>query len=175
VSVDAVYAEATAQRRMASVPLSHVSIELGHLYREDFLNPKINLADHFSRVAPWVENAGRTFGPPGGRGRPRVSTCVLIDDYFAPFSTPREVIPVLQKAAEAAGLQIDYLAREAGCARSDDVELAALVAARLVPEPMADTDGSRPPVTESGWLSNGRRSPVGGGEAMKREHGWEPP
>ena len=43
---------------------------------------------------------------------PRISTCFLVDDYFTQFSSPREVLPMLHEAAAAAGLTIDYLARE---------------------------------------------------------------
>ncbi|SHN46396.1 SCO2522 family protein [Cryptosporangium aurantiacum] len=173
-AVEATYGEASARGKVDSLPLSHLSIELGHLYREDF-RPGKDLVDHFRRVAPWVESATRAFGSPSERNRTRVSTCFLIDDYFAPFSTPDVVIPALQEAAAAAGVRIDYLAREAACAVSDDVELASLVMDRLVPEPAVGDDGSRPPATETGWLSNGTRSPIGGGEAMGRSRGWEPP
>jgi len=174
-TAEATYGEATARRKVAAVPLSHLSIELGHLYREDFTPDAKALAEHFAWVAPWVQSAKlRQYGA-GRRARPRISTCFLIDDYFAPFSSPAEVIPALCKAAEESGLQIDYIAREAGCAISDGVALASMVKDRLVPEPPADTDGSRPPAIEIGWLSNGQRSPSGAGEAMGRGLGWLPP
>lgn len=172
-TVEASYGEATARRAVKSVPLAHLSVELGHLYREDFDPTGPGLARHFARVAPQVEAAKLLYAPPSG-SRLRMSTCYLIDDYFTEFEPPAVVIPALERAAASAGLQIDYLAREAGCAFADGVDLASLVERRLVPEPSADTDGSRPPVTQTGWLSNGRRSPVGG-EAMGRVPRWGPP
>lgn len=172
-TVEAAYGEATAQRRVASVALSHLSFELGHLYHEDFDASGPGMARHFQRVAPQVEAAKLLYAPPRGN-RLRMSTCFLIDDYFTPFDPPAVVIPALNAAAASAGLRIDYLAREAGCAIADGVDLASLVEKRLVPEPSAGSDGSRPPVAQTGWLSNGRRSPAGG-EAMGRVPGWEPP
>ncbi|MFG1921099.1 SCO2522 family protein [Cryptosporangium sp. NPDC048952] len=172
-TVEASYGEATARQKVRSVPLSHLSIELGHLYRENSDLEGPGLARHFARVAPQVEAAKLLYAPASGKPV-RMSTCYLIDDYFTEFQSPAIVIPALQEAAASAGLQIDYLAREAGCAFADGIDLASLVERRLVPEPSAGADGSRPPVTQTGWLSNGRRSPVGG-EAMGRVPRWGPP
>ena len=66
-----------------SVPLSHLSIELGHLYMEDFAAGP--------GAAARAVRAGRAVGGDRAaslagavRGRPaRISTCFLIDDYFA--------------------------------------------------------------------------------------------
>src|SRR5437773_7477656 len=108
-----VFKEAAAQRRVASVPLAHLSIELGHLYAEDF----DDLQRHLDRVAPWVEQARKVYAADLPKGTtPRISTCFLIDDYFNRFSTPPEVISRLRNAAQASGLTIAYIAREAGCA-----------------------------------------------------------
>ncbi len=180
---DAVFREATAERRVASVPLSHLSIELGHLYREDF-TAGLDLQQHFARIAPWV-NAGRQayverqqsqHGQQGRKTRARISTCFLIDDYFMRFSSPAELVPQLVSAARAAGLEIDYLARESGCADAGDVALARSVEGRLVVDPSPNTNGSRPPVTEVGWLCNGERSPVNDpGQAMRKVQPWKPP
>jgi hypothetical protein len=95
-SADAVFHEVAAERRPESVPLSHLSIELGHLYREDF-TAGLDLQQHFARIAPWV-NAGRQayaerqqsqHGQQGRKTRARISTCFLIDDYFEGYSAGR--------------------------------------------------------------------------------------
>ncbi|TQS45532.1 SCO2522 family protein [Cryptosporangium phraense] len=171
--VRAEFSEATARVKTSQIPLSHLSIELGHLYREDFDPEGSKLREHFASVADWVPGAIKRYSPSGGR-RPRISTCFLIDDYFAPFSTPQVVIPAIIEAAAEAGLSIDYLVREASCARANDVDLATLVLHQLVPEPSLDTDGSRPPVLESGWLSNGRRAQEGVAPAMSGSRKWAP-
>jgi hypothetical protein len=179
-SADAVFREAAAERRVAAVPLSHLSIELGHLYREDF-TAGLDLQQHFARVAPWV-NAGRQAYADslqrqhGRQVRARVSTCFLVDDYFMRFSSPAELVPQLVSAARAAGLEIDYLARESGCANAGNVELARSVEGRLVVDPPPKTNGSRPPVTKVGWLCNGQRSPANDPvPAMRKAQPWTPP
>jgi hypothetical protein len=79
-------------------------------------------------------------------------------------------------SAREAGLEIDYLARESGCADADGVALARLVEDRLVADPPPDTNGSRPPVAEVGWLCNGQRSPASrAAEAMDAIPQWMPP
>lgn len=111
-----VFRESSADPRTESVPFSHLSLELGHLYMEDFAEGAARLRRHFAGVRPWVEAARAGLGPlPPGR-RPRISTCFLIDDYFSRLATPAELIPPLLAAAAEAGLTIDYLARESGCA-----------------------------------------------------------
>ncbi|MGH3873789.1 MAG: SCO2522 family protein [Pseudonocardiaceae bacterium] len=178
---DAVFREAAAERRVAAVPLSHLSIELGHLYLDDFA-AGTGLRQHFEQVAPWAK-AGRQAcadGLPGrsGRGaRARISTCFLIDDYFTPFSSPAELVPELVSAARAADLEIDYLVREAGCADAEGVELARSVEGLLVADPPPHTNGSRPPAAEVGWLCNGQRSPGVNDalEAMDTVRSWAPP
>jgi hypothetical protein len=40
--------------------------------------------------------------------------------------------------------------------------------------PVPDTNGSRPPTADSGWLSNGQRSPSEAAEAL-RPRSWQPP
>jgi hypothetical protein len=185
-SADAVFREVAAERRVEAVPLSHLSIELGHLYMADFVAGP-NLQQHFEQVAPWV-NAGRQAcvdslqshqGQRGGQGRAaraRISTCFLVDDYFRRFSSPAELVPALVSAARAAGLEIDYLVRESGCADADNVPLARTVESRLVADPPPDTNGSRPPVAEVGWLCNGQRSPADAVEAMHAVSApWTPP
>ena len=111
----------------------------------------------------------------GGK-RARISTCFLIDDYFARFSTPAEVVPMLLAEAERAGLTVDYLARESGCAVTGKVPVAEAVAGRIVESPPPGSYGLRPPAAQTGWLANGERSPVARApQAMKRAVAWQPP
>ncbi|WP_338675649.1 SCO2522 family protein [Streptomyces sp. SCSIO 30461] len=171
---DTVFRETTAEPRTQSVPLSHVSLELGHLYMEDFEAGPERLSEHFSQVRPWADAVR---GMAAGTGkRARVSTCFLIDDYFTRFSTPAELVPVLLAEAERHGLTIDYLARESGCAVADGIGIAEVVEHRLVESPPPGSDGSRPPVREIGWLANGERTPgVESLEAMANVPSWRPP
>lgn len=169
----AVFREVSAEDRVQSLPLSHMSIELGHLYMEDFAAGPHRLREHFAAVAPWAQ-AARTAAPTGTR--PRVSTCFLVDDYFTRFSSPAEVVPRLVAAAAESGLTIDYLARESACAVSGAVSPASLLAARLVPAPAEGSNGARPPTEASGWLCNGARSTSSlGVEAMAPRGEWRPP
>jgi hypothetical protein len=173
--VTAAFTEVEAERRLAEVPLSHVSIELGHLYAEDFERGPAYLRDQFERVRPWAEVLRSVCERRAGR-RPRISTCFLIDDYFTRFGEPAEVIGELTAAAADCGLRIDYVARESGCAVAGKVPLAEIVEQRLVPDPHPGADGSRPPVHEGGWLCNGERSkPTAVEEAMKSPAPWRPP
>ncbi|GAA2637068.1 SCO2522 family protein [Paractinoplanes durhamensis] len=175
-TADDLFTEESASPVVQSVALSHLSIELGHLYMEDFRAGEARLREHFRRVAPWaqaaVDQATALVGP---RRTPRISTCFLIDDYFTRFSSPPEVVGALVAAAGSAGLEIDYVARESGCARAGDVDLATLVQEHLVDEPAEGVNGGRPPATESGWLSNGERSPAATVSAMSGPSRWRPP
>lgn len=171
----AIFQEATATPKVAAVPLAHLSIELGHLYAEDYDSGPKMLDRHFQQAAVWAQAARQSVLAAMGRRTPRISTCFLVDDYFTKFSSPVEIIPQLTEAAANAGLSIDYLARESGCARVGDLDLAGLVESQLVTEPPPGTNGVRPPVTEVGWLCNGERSPSGVDEAMNRAPEWRPP
>jgi len=179
--VHATFGEVAAERRIVSVPLSHVSVELGHLYMEDFEAGPGRLREQFRRVAPWLATVRELWRARVPGGRPRVSTCFLIDDYFSRFSTPAELVPMVLEAAAEQDLTIDYLARESACAQFEDprsgrVELARLVEDRIVDDPPPGTDGSRPPVKETGWLCNGSRSPrTTPLQAMGKARPWEPP
>jgi hypothetical protein len=177
-----VFSEVTAQRRVASVGLAHLSVELGHLYREDLADEDLDgggdgrrLVNHFRAVRPWYDALRQNCADALPGRVPRVSTCFLIDDYFGQFSSPAELIPALVAAADEAGLAIDYLARESACAEADGVPLAALVEARLVDDPPPGTNGSRPPARETGWLCNGQRTPASSGEALRELQSWRPP
>ena len=106
---EAAFAEVSAQTRVARVPLAHLSIELGHLYIEDFAAGPDQLRRHFREVAPWVVAARRQLTDRLGVARPRVSTCFLIDDYFTRFSTPAELLPLVLEEAEKAGLVFGWV------------------------------------------------------------------
>jgi hypothetical protein len=170
------FGESSADLKVESLPLSHVSVELGHLYMEDLAGGETTIRTIFAAVAPWV----RTMQTPQAIGcskqSVRMSTCFLIDDYFSRFSSPAEVIPMVMSAAQSEGLRIDYLAKESACAQTREGRPAELVLARLVTEPVPGTTGGRPPLTETGWLTNGQRSPsTSRGEAMAKRNSWQPP
>ncbi|MGW9398588.1 SCO2522 family protein [Streptomyces sp. NPDC055642] len=173
---DAVFRETTAEPRTQSVPLSHLSLELGHLYMEDFEAGPGRLRRHFEAVRPWAEAARAAAADPAGGGRPRISTCFLVDDYFTRFSRPAELVPLLLAEAGRAGLTVDYLARESGCAVNGKVPVAEAVAGRIVEEPPPGSYGNRPPAAQTGWLANGVRSPAARTpQAMQRAAAWQPP
>lgn len=170
------FLESSADLKVESLPLSHVSVELGHLYMEDLARGMPALRETFAAVAPWVRAAEVPRSIGCVKQPVRISTCFLIDDYFSGFSTPAEVVPMVTSAAESEGLRIDYLARESACAQTRDSRAASLVLGRLVTEPVAGTTGGRPPLTETGWLTNGQRSPnTSRGEAMAKREPWRPP
>jgi hypothetical protein len=172
--VTATYQEASAEVRVQRLPLSHLSLELGHLYFEDFEEGPDRLTAHFEQVKPWAA-AAREIYTAGLRSTPRVSTCFLIDDYFGPKGSPADILPGLVEAARAAETPIDYLVRESACADADGISLAQLVLDHIVEDPAPDTTGARPPVRDVGWLSNGKRSPnTDQAEAMTAAT-WRPP
>ena len=174
-SVEGVFTEASATPKMRAVNLSHLSVELGHLYMEDFKEGPERLLQSFRSVRPWAATAIEACAA-SVTGRARISTCFLIDDYFTKFSTPAEVIPALLAAAQETGLQIDYIARESACAVADGVQVARMVQDRLVAEPPIGSNGTRPPTEVTGWLSNGERSPSDlPAAAMATPQRWQPP
>jgi hypothetical protein len=170
------FLESTADFKVESVPLSHVSVEVGHLYMEDFVDGESAVQRTFAVAAPWVKAAQAPRAIGCEKNSVRVSTCFLIDDYFSRFSTPAHVIPMVLAAAKREELEIDYLARESACATAGRVSPASLTLGSLVTEPVPGTTGGRPPLTETGWLTNGQRSPSNArGEAMSRRTPWQPP
>ena len=176
-SVQTAFHEESAEPRVEQVPLAHLSLELGHLYMEDFARGPDHLRAHFRKVRPWVAAAREDCAgelPPGRK--PRISTCFLVDDYFTQLSSPAVVIPQLIAAAAESGLLIDYLARESACAQAGDVRIAELVADRLVEDPPPTTNGKRPPGSQTGGLANGQRSATDrAAQAMDAGPGWGPP
>ncbi|MFF0536575.1 SCO2522 family protein [Streptomyces coelicoflavus] len=176
------FRETSAEPRTESLPFSHLSVETGHLYMEDFVEGPDRLRRHFDTVRPWVEAVRKDVGTRLTGARPRVSTCFLVDDYFSRLSTPDELLPPLIAAAAEAGLVIDYLARESGCAVAPGaagtvVRPAESVMRRLVESPPPGSSGFRPPVSRTGWLSNGERTPVQRSSAALDIAGavWQPP
>ncbi|MFF0491576.1 SCO2522 family protein [Nocardia sp. NPDC004068] len=161
------YHESTEQVRTEEVPLSHLSIETGHLFMVDLLNGEEKIRAQFENVSPIVdfhiEDTKRRFGD-----KARVSTCFLMDDFFRPDTEPAVILEKLLGVAEDCGLRIDYLARAAGCSTAPvyadnlpttAIQLAEMVASRIVAEPVEEkSTGQRPPDVKSGWLCNGRRS-----------------
>ncbi|MEZ7006387.1 SCO2522 family protein [Streptomyces sp. AD55] len=173
---DAVFHETAAAPRTQAVPLAHLSLELGHLYMEDFEAGPGRLRRHFAEVRPWAEAARAAATARAGAKRARISTCFLVDDYFTRFSSPAEVVPMLLAEADRAGLGVDYLARESGCAVFGEVPVAEAVAGRIVESPPPGSHGNRPPAAQTGWLANGERSPAARApQAMKRAQVWRPP
>ena len=102
------YEESHPVPPVPSVPLSHVSLELGHLYMED-LEDDDYLAKYFANVAPWVETV-TTMGRWGDK-RPRISTCFLIDDYFSQLGSPEEIERCLRSAARSGGTSAEPQSR----------------------------------------------------------------
>ncbi len=173
--------ETSADLRVVSLPMSHVSLELGHLYYEDLEAGADALSAMFGALTPWTAAASSRIAAGEPASKARVSTCFLVADYYSRFPRPSEVVPMILAAARKAGLRIDYLVRESGCAVAGDSYPADLAFGRLVTEPAPGTTGSRPPMTESGWLTNGVRSPgtpftPGIPEmAMRSPEPWTPP
>lgn len=176
MSVAGEFHQNQAEPRTRAVAMSHLSVEVGHLYLEDLLAGPERLNEHFAEVAAWLRTAEESVKAP----KPRISTCFLIDDYFSTdLGDPGEVIGMVTSAAAQAGVRIDYLARESACAHlhgpAGHHSPAQQLVDSLVVEPPAQTTGGRPPVTQSGWLSNGRRSPVDGEGAAMNVITWNPP
>jgi hypothetical protein len=180
-AVEGDFGERTAQPKPRSVPLAHLSVELGHLYMEDLLSGTERLVTLLEETRPWVEAATATTQRRLENKRARVSTCFLVDDYFSDLRSPKELVPSLLEAAQSADVVVDYLVRESACAAATgpagEVSPAELLIARLVAEPPPGTTGGRPPATKSGWLANGRRSSHDGAPAaaMKVAPAWSPP
>jgi hypothetical protein len=170
------FVETSADLKVESLALAHVSVELGHLYMEDLDGGVEAVRRIFAAAAPWAHTARIPQAVGCDKKSVRVSTCFLIDDYFNRSAPPAAVIPMVLAAAELEGVEIDYLARESACADVNGVSPASLTLGSLVTEPVPGTTGGRPPLTETGWLTNGQRSPgAAKAEAMSRRSPWQPP
>ena len=97
------FLETSADFKVESLPLSHVSVEIGHLYMEDFARARSAVRRAFAAAAPWVRTARTPQAVGCDKKSVRVSTCFLIDDYFSRFSSPAAVIPMVLAAAEREG------------------------------------------------------------------------
>lgn len=172
---EAVFHETTAERRVEAVGLSHLSLGLGQVRIQDLAADPESLRRHFNRVAPWARTARQNCAESLAGRKARISTCLLVDDYFTQISSPDIVIPQLVQAAAEAELTIDYLMRQSACVDADDVPVALLVKSRLVDDPVPGTNGSRPPATQIGWLCNGQRSPAGSAAEAMAFRPWAPP
>ena len=51
------FLETSADFKVESLPLSHVSVELGHLYMEDLAGGESAVRRTFAAAAPWVRTA----------------------------------------------------------------------------------------------------------------------
>lgn len=153
-------------RSRLSLPLSHLSIEVGHFFMKDLEKGEEPVLEQFRHVKPWLDAARSTVVC--GVERPRVSTCFLIDDYFQHWPDAPYLMSRLLRLAAETGLVIDYVARLSACGRRQDgFPVADLVARRILEEPEPqDSTGRRPPTSQSGWLSNGR--------PPSAASGWEP-
>jgi hypothetical protein len=182
-------------RRTRATALAHLSVEIGHLYADQLDAEEGVLAEVFARAIrrlpmelhePLVADGEAPHRPspdrpsPGRLGphrgsSPRLSTCVLIDDYSTtPAQEPGSALPRVIAAARRAGLRLDYLAREAACARVNNLSPVAAMVRALVAEPPEGTTGTRPAAYRSGWACNGVRSPGPVGPAMSPTR-WQPP
>ncbi|WP_112139223.1 SCO2522 family protein [Glycomyces dulcitolivorans] len=169
------YEETSAKQRTERFGMSHLSIEVGHLYADDLARPDA-LKEEMASAAAWVHGTTEALTKRLGGRTPRVSTCYLVDDYFhQDLPEPEQLIATVVEAAADAGLRIDYLARESSCDRMGALDLAGLVADRIVFEPPPGTNGSRPPVSDLGWLPNGVPTPKPRGIAMGAPLRWIPP
>ncbi|MGW5384429.1 SCO2522 family protein [Nocardia sp. NPDC003963] len=180
------YSEASDLGRVSAVPLSHISVEVGHFLMQDLINGVDRIQQQFRRIVPLLDAFTRSAQLEFG-GRARVSTCFLVDDYFRRDTEPGVILDKVLGTAAECGLTIDYLAREAGCAdvpevvregvvRTPAIALAEMVRHRIVAEPYQGANGRRPPTAESGWLCNGKRATDREpGLAMHPEQEYQPP
>lgn len=168
-----VFTERNQGTTVQNLPLSHLSIEVGHFYMEDLENGVEPIRRQFERVKPWLDAAMATVVC--GEEKPRVSTCFLVDDYFQPWPDASEIMKKLLTTATEVGVPIDYVARESSCARRlDGFGVAELVARRILEEPEPENStGGRPPTAHTGWLSNGRPPREATVLNVMEAHDWE--
>lgn len=170
-----IFQERSRGTTVHNLPLSHLSIEVGHFYMEDLENGEEPILAQFKRVKPWLEAAKASVVC--GDEKPRISTCFLIDDYFQAWPDAPMIMEKLLRLARQAEVPIDYVARESACARrKDGFQVAELVAKRILEEPEPERDtGGRPPAMLSGWLSNGKPPRESGVLEVMEAHDWNAP
>jgi hypothetical protein len=128
---------------------SHFSFEIDHFYPFDLERGSRYIQRRFEFMMPYIAAvvASQTVGLeiPDVRS----SNCVMIDDYEKlRGTTPQEVIgEIVLPAAARAGLRIDYVGREAGCALVGESFLK-----RLGEQTAPERQANRPPLSTSGWL-----------------------
>lgn len=172
---DPVFRERNRGTTVQNLPLSHLSVEVGHFFMEELENGEESIFEQFRRVKPWLDAAKASAD--SGEEKPRVSTCFLVDDYFQSRSDAPRIMDRLLFLSQEAGVTIDYVARESACARRrDGFVVAELLATRLLEEPEPDEDtGGRPPAMASGWLSNGKPMRETAVLNAMEAHDWEAP
>lgn len=170
-----VFRERNRGTTVQNLPLSHLSVEVGHFFMEELENGEEPIFEQFRRVKPWLDAAKASVV--SGDEKPRVSTCFLIDDYFQSWPDAPSIMIKLLRLSEEAGVTIDYVARESACARRrDGFVVAELLAKRLLEEPEPDLDtGARPPAMVSGWLSNGKPMREAIVLNAMEAHNWDAP
>jgi hypothetical protein len=117
------YSETSAKLRTERFGMSHLSIEVGHLYADELTEERLRA--EIAAAAGWSGAATAAMGRRLGHRVPRVSTCYLVDDYFRDdLPEPDTFLTLLDDAADRANLRIDYLVRESACAELDALDVA---------------------------------------------------
>ncbi|MFG1921095.1 SCO2525 family SAM-dependent methyltransferase [Cryptosporangium sp. NPDC048952] len=105
-----------------------LSVELAHFSEIDFRGGVAAMAIKLRHSPARIKMSSESLSLQDcSTGAPVISTCLLIDDYFLNVGSPSTVIPMLLRAADESGVEIDYIARESGCARSGSVPIARLL------------------------------------------------
>lgn len=161
-----------------AMEFADLSVEIGHLYISELELPAgaTGLTDPARELISRRIDAGyaavvSTIQKYQGRKKPkRVSTAVLIDDYFMPDNLRidrEEIADCVKKSCEDSHIPLDYIVYESALA--DSVEM---LHGRLMPFPKPcsgseglDTGG------ETRWLSNGQLGRDPGGSPRTRIQG----
>lgn len=159
---------------------SEISIEIDHPYPEDL--HALTVDELGARLAERMEHAKFRVGQiERVRGRPvTTSSGILVDDAYKLLGKDErpgiilanKLLPAIEIAEEMADFKLDYIAREAACAkffdprRDREVRIAEALLARLIAPPSFGTTGTAQPVEFERWHANGLRP---------RTDPWEPP
>jgi hypothetical protein len=175
------YDEGVEESVLLNAPVpAHLSIELGHFYPDDLSKGPEHFMGYFRRIARYARVAAENYADRNGLDAPRISTTMMVDDYRKLQNvTPQRVIgELLLPAAQAAGLEVDYLAREAACAAytpagsSQQISPANILLGRIIDiPPIGSPIGSEQPSSRTGWVCNGSR-PVA--SSSKADASWTP-